>query len=194
MTEGSEVQALRQPPADALAADAMTARESAKRWYAVWTRSHCEQLVHDQLAAKGIELFLPEVDIWSSRAGVRRLISTPMFPGYLFVHQAMDKAGYLEVVKARGIVKVLGEQWDRLYPVQDDEIGALQRVQAARVPVLPHSFLQEGQRVRITRGPLADVEGILVQSKPSKGLLVLSVTLLRRSVALVIDCTHVVPL
>lgn len=174
-------------------AGASLAPNRLKRWYAVWTRSHCEQIVHDQLAAKGFELFLPEVDVWSSRAGVRRLISTPMFPGYLFVHHEMDKFAYVEVLKARGLVKVLGEQWDRLHPVPDDEIVALQRVQAARMPVLPHSFLQEGQRVRITRGPLTDVEGILVQSKPNKGLLVLSVSLLRRSVALAIDCTHVAP-
>ena len=164
----------------------------SKGWYAVWTRSHCEQLVHDQLAAKGFELFLPEVDVWSSRGGVRRLISAPMFPGYLFLHHAMDKASYVEVVKARGLVKVLGEQWDRLHVVPDVQIEALQRVLAARAPVLPYPFLQEGQRVRIARGPLADVEGILVQSKPNKGLLVLSVTLLQRSVALAIDCTQVV--
>ncbi len=164
----------------------------SRRWYALWTRSHCEQLVHDQLAAKGFELFLPEVDVWSTRAGVRRLISAPMFPGYLFVRHAMDKASYIEVVKARGLVRVLGEQWDRLHAVPDTEIEALQRVLGARVPVLPYPFLQQGQRVRITRGPLADVEGILVQSKPNKGLLVLSVTLLRRSVALAIDCTLVV--
>ena len=164
----------------------------ARKWYALWTRSHCERVVHDQLAAKGFELFLPEADVWSSRAGVRRLISTPMFPGYLFVRHEMDKSGYLEVIKARGLVKILGEQWDRLYPVADGEINALQRVQAAGIPVLPHAFLQEGQRVRIIRGPLADIEGVLVQNKLSQGLFVLSVTLLRRSVALVIDCTHVV--
>ncbi len=164
----------------------------SRRWYALWTRSHCEQLVHDQLAAKGFELFLPEVDVWSTRGGMRRLISAPMFPGYLFVRHSMDKASYIEVVKARGLVRVLGEQWDRLHVVPDAEIEALQRVLGARVPVLPYAFLQQGQRVRITRGPLADVEGILVQSKPNKGLLVLSVTLLQRSVAVAIDCTHVV--
>jgi transcription antitermination factor NusG len=76
--------------------------------------------------------------------------------------------------------------------VPDVQIEALQRVLAARAPVLPYPFLQEGQRVRIARGPLADVEGILVQNKPNKGLLVLSVTLLQRSVALAIDCTQVV--
>jgi transcription termination/antitermination protein NusG len=162
-------------------------------WYALWTRSHFEQIVYDQLAAKGFELFLPQVDVWSTRAGVRRLISVPMFPGYLFLRDTMDKAGYIEVVKARGLVQILGEQWDRLHVVPEAEVDALQRVLAARVPVLPYPYqlLQQGQRMRITRGALAGVEGILAQSKPDKGLLVLSVTLLRRSVAVAVDCTHV---
>jgi len=103
----------------------------------------------------------------------------------------MDKSSYVEVIKARGLVRVIGEQWDRLHPVPDEEIESLQRVLTARVPVLPYPFLKTGQRVRITRGPLADVEGILVQSKPNKGLLILSVNLLSRSVALAVDCTQV---
>ena len=35
-----------------------------------------------------------------------------MFPGYLFLHHAMDKAAYVEVSKVRGLVQVLGERWD----------------------------------------------------------------------------------
>ena len=51
------------------------------------------------------------------------------------------------------------------------------------LPTVPHPYLKEGQRVHITHGPLAGMEGILVQSKPAKGLLVLSVELLQRSIA-----------
>jgi transcription antitermination factor NusG len=47
--------------------------------------------------------------------------------------------------------------------------------------------------VRITSGPLADLEGILVRTKPNRGLLVISVDLLQRSVATHVDCTSVVP-
>jgi len=65
-------------------------------------------------------------------------------------------------------------------------------VVSAHVPVLPHPYLREGQRARIRRGPLADVEGILVRTKPNKGLLVLSVNLFQRSVAVEVDCTWVV--
>jgi transcription antitermination factor NusG len=89
-------------------------------------------------------------------------------------------------------VRILGEQSDRLAVVPDEEVGAIQQVLDGRMPVIPHPYLREGQRVRITRGPLAGIEGILVQIKPNKGVLVLSVELLQRSVAVAVDCTLVV--
>jgi transcription termination/antitermination protein NusG len=150
-------------------------------------------LVHDQLAAKGFDMFLPTIDVWSQRAGVRRRIPMPMFPGYLFLRHAMDKASYIDVRKARGLAGILGERWDCLATVPQDEIEAIHTVLRARAAVLPHAYLRDGQRVRITRGPLANVEGILVRQKPHQGLLVLSVDLLQRSVAVEVDCTCVVP-
>ena len=161
------------------------------KWYVLWTQSHCEQLVYDQLAGKGFHLFLPKVEVWSRRNGLRHLIQISMFPGYLFLRHAMDKLSYIEVRKARGLVRILGERWDRLATVPDQEIEAIQKVARAQVPILPHPYLQEGQRVRVTGGPLAGVQGILVQIRPARGLLVLSVGLLQRSVAVQVDCTLV---
>src|SRR5262245_12597683 len=66
-------------------------------WYVLWTRSNCEQHVHDQLMAKGFDLFLPRVEVWSRRGGLRQLTRLPMFPGYLFLRRAMDKRSYIEV-------------------------------------------------------------------------------------------------
>jgi transcription termination/antitermination protein NusG len=162
------------------------------RWYALWTRSHCERLVWDQLTATGFHAFLPTIDVWSRRAGVRHRIQVPMFPGYLFLRHGLDKSSYIEVRKTRGLVCVLGERWDCLAEVPDSEVEAVQKALQASIPLFPHAYLREGQRVRITRGPLADVEGILVRQKPDKGLLVLSVDLLRRSVAVEVDCTWAV--
>src|SRR5437870_979088 len=73
------------------------------RWYALWTHSHSERLVCDQLAARGFEAFLPTVEVWSRRAGTRHRIQVPMFPSYLFVHHDMDKHSYIEVQKTRGL-------------------------------------------------------------------------------------------
>jgi transcription termination/antitermination protein NusG len=171
--------------------DVTLAHQTRPQWYALYTRSHCEQLVYEQLAARGFLVFLPKLDVWSRRGGVRHRISMPMFPSYLFLHRTMDKISYIEISKARGLVRILGERWDRLSIVPESEIDAIQRVLQAELPVAPHPYLREGQRVRIMYGPLTGVEGILVQSKPNKGLLVLSIELLRRSIAVEVDATVV---
>ena len=162
------------------------------KWHALWTRSHCEQLVHDQLAAKKFELFLPKINIWSRRAGLRCLTQVPLFPGYLFVRRAVDKQSYNEICQARGLVRILGERWDRLAAIPENEIESIKKVLNSELQAVPHSFVREGQRVRIGRGPLKDVEGVLLRIKPEKGLFVVSIDLLQRSVAVEIDCTLVV--
>jgi transcription antitermination factor NusG len=161
------------------------------KWHALWTRSHSEQLVHDQLVGLGVCSFLPKVEMWSRRGGVKHLIQVPMFPGYLFVHHALDKVAYLKVCAVRGLVRVLGERWDRLAEIPAEQVDAIQRLAAGAERVLPHPYLREGRRVRIVRGPLASVEGFLVEVKSNRGLLVVSIELLRRSVSVVVDCTDV---
>jgi transcription termination/antitermination protein NusG len=163
-------------------------------WHALWTRSHCEQMVADQLGAKGFELFLPTVGCWTRRGDLRRRVSVPMFPGYVFLHGRVDKLAYLEIVKTRGLAQILGERWDRLATIEVREIQALRRIVDVGVPALPYAYLRAGQRVRITRGPLAEIEGVLVRTKENRGLLVVAVELLRRGVAVQVDCTSVTPL
>jgi transcription antitermination factor NusG len=165
----------------------------APAWYALWTHSHCEQLVHDQLQERGFQTFLPTVDLWSRRRGVRRLIPAPMFPGYLFVHHAMDRASHVEIRKVRGLARILGERWDRLATIPVHEMDAVRRLTDAREPVLPYPYLKEGQRVRMTSGPLTGVEGFLVEARADRGVLVVSVNLLQRSVAVAVDATDVAP-
>ena len=162
-------------------------------WHVLWTRSNCETLVADQLAAKGFRVFLPTLEMWARRAGERRRCRVPMFPGYVFLRHALDKWSDVEVRKARGVVSILGDAWDRRAVVPDGEMGAIQRLVESRLPAIAHAHLREGQRVRIVRGPMQDVEGILVRTKPGKGLLVLSIDLLHRSVAVEVDCTMVRP-
>ena len=163
------------------------------RWFALWTQSHCEQLVCDQLLAKGFETYLPTIREWSRRAGVRRLIPVPMFAGYLFIRHAIEKQSYLAIMTTRGVVRILGERWDRLAAIEDSEIDAIQRLGRSELALVPYPYLREGQRVRIVEGPLSGVEGILVRQKAMRGLLVLSINLLNRSVAVEVDCGAVIP-
>lgn len=163
-------------------------------WYALWLRSHYEYTVAEQLSARGFHAFLPEIPVWSKAPGPKRTIRTPMFPGYLFVRDTLAKDRYLALLKVRGIVRVLEDGWSRLTPVPGEDIDAIQRLAAADVVVSPHAHLQQGDRVRVLAGPLSGLEGIFLQDKPSKGRLVVSVTLLGRSVAVDMDSAAVEPL
>src|SRR5207249_2143841 len=100
---------------------------------------------------------------------------------------------YLKAIKARGIVSILGSRWDRLEVVPDHEIEAVRRVLVARANPAPYPFLREGERVVIHQGPLAGVEGILLRIDSAKGLLVISIELFQRSLAVEVDCTMTSP-
>jgi transcription termination/antitermination protein NusG len=166
---------------------------TSPRWHALWTRSHSEQLVHDQLANRGFQVFLPTIETWVRRRGMRHRATVPMFNGYLFLHHQMTPQSYVEVSQTRGLVKLLGESWDHLAVVPERDVEAVRRLHASKLPATPHPYLQKGQHVRVVGGLLAGAEGILLRMNPNKGLFVISVDMLQRSVAVEIDCTLVVP-
>src|SRR5262249_24100035 len=156
-------------------------------WYAIWTRSNCERLVAEQLSAKRFASFLPEIGVRSVRFGKAHTVNVPMFPGYIFLHQAMEKRTYIEVLKARGIVRILEGGWNRLTPVADAEIESIQQLLESGVPLFPTEYFRHGDHVRVVEGPLAGVEGIYLRDKPNKGRLIVSINLLQTSVAAEID-------
>jgi transcription antitermination factor NusG len=172
----------------------MAVSQPCAPYHVVWTHSRCEQLVCDQLAAKGFHPFLPRIDVWSRARNRRLVVSTPLFPGYLFLQDDLDKAAHVEARKCRGLACILGDGWDRPATVPAEEIEAIRRLVDSGVPALHHPYLREGRRVRILSGPLAELEGILVKLRPEKGVVVLSVNLLQRSVAVEVDGTQVSPL
>jgi transcription antitermination factor NusG len=157
----------------------------------LWTHSNCEGLVHDQLASWGFHPFLPRIGVWSVRARRRRLVSRPLFSGYLFLNDALDKAAHVAVRRARGLVQVLGASWDRPAEVPAAEVEGIRRVVESGAPAFAHPYLREGQRVRVVAGPLAGVDGILVATCAARGKVVLSVHLLQRSVSVEVDCADV---
>lgn len=165
----------------------------AAAWYAIWTRSHCERLVAQQLVAKGFQPFLPEMAVRSRRSDTTSTVQRPMFPGYLFLKHSMEKRSYLEILKARGVVRVLEGGWNRLTPIADEEMLAIERVIDSGAPILAQPYFHEGDRVRVVEGPLAGIEGLFVRDKKNRGRLIVSVRLLQTSVAIELDCDYVTP-
>lgn len=165
-----------------------------RHWLVLWTRSNCEQLVHDQLTANGFDALLPKIPRYSQHKGRSYLKHIPMFAGYLFLHHAIDKYSYISLCKTKGLVRILGERWDRLGTVPEQQMQNIQKVMLANLTIIPHAYLRQGQRVRVISGPLANIEGIVLKYESKKSLLIISVELMQRSIGVPIDCALVRPI
>jgi transcription antitermination factor NusG len=153
------------------------------QWFAVYVRVRHERKVEMQLTYKGFEAFLPSYV--SSRKWSDRLkdVELPLFPGYVFCRMAM--ADRVDVLSAVGVVRIVG-LGAKYIPVDDAEIMALQRAMAAGLPCEPVPFASIGERVRVVSGPLAGVEGILMEYR-QRHRVVLSISLLQRSVSVEVE-------
>ena len=98
----------------------------------------------------------------------------------------------MQVVVIPGVVNLVGVH-GLPTPIPDEEISALSDCLGRRATVTPHPYLVAGRRVRIEKGPLADMEGILVRRK-GKFRLILSVNVISGSVAVEVDADHVSPI
>jgi len=149
--------------------------------------------VHDQLASRGFDVFLPKHLAWTGRAPRRRRLEQPLFAGYLFVRDPIDKARYIAITSTRGVARILGDGWDRLAAVPHAEVDAVRRLTAGDAQVYRHRLLHDGDRVRIVGGPLTGLEGLLVRAHHARSLFVVSVGLLQRAVAVEVDAALVEP-
>lgn len=159
-------------------------------WYAVHVRSRHEFKVLDRLTKAGIDVFLPVVERLNKWKDRKKLVNFPLFPGYLFVHIHKIYDTMLAILKTPGVVRFIGIIPGEPEPVPDEQIDSLKRLVESKENIDPYPYLKEGQRVRIKRGPLRGVEGVLVE-RPGQHLLVLSVDILRQGVSIKIDASDV---
>jgi transcription antitermination factor NusG len=163
--------------------------EGISPWWAIYTRHQHEKAVEEMLLAKGFEVFLPLYEStrrWKDR---RKLLSLPLFPCYVFVRGGDDRR--LQVLTTPGVHMILSIG-ERVATIPEDEIQAIRRTIEGPFRVEPHPFLKCGERVRVVRGSLEGVEGVLIRKK-NLYRLVLSVEMLAQSVAVEIDAADVVP-
>jgi len=160
------------------------------RWYALYVRSRHEKVVETGLRGKGYPAFSPFY--WTKRKRVDRVaeVHVPLFPGYVFCH--FDSGKRLPILTTPGIVGVVGPG-NRPEPVEEHEIASIRTIALSGRSVQPWPFLRRGQRIRLQAGPLVGAEGIFLCVK-NEYHLVVSITLLQRAVAVVIERDHVAPL
>jgi transcription antitermination factor NusG len=158
-------------------------------WWALYTRHQHEKAVAEMLTAKGFEVFLPLYEStrrWKDR---RKILSLPLFPCYVFLRGGFDRK--LQVVSTPGVHMIL-YRGERVAVIPPWEIDAIQKAVDGSLRVEPHPFLKCGSRVRVIRGALEGVEGILTRKK-NLCRLVLSVDMLAQSVSVEVHASDVEP-
>jgi transcription antitermination factor NusG len=159
-------------------------------WFALRVKSRSEKIVATIARNKGFEEFLPLYQSrrrWSDRF---KSVELPLFPGYVFCR--LNPEFRLPLLTIPGVLGFVGI--GRVpAPIEDTEITAIQTALGAGLLAEPYPFLEVGQRVRLAEGPLAGLEGLLVEVRKQQRIAV-SVSLLKRSVAVEIDRHWVRPL
>jgi transcription antitermination factor NusG len=167
-----------------LSADLAT---TATHWFAVRAKTTHEKRVAALFERKGYEWFLPQYQArrrWSDRV---KQVELPLFPGYVFCRFVSEER--IAILTTPSVLGIAGIGKDPL-PVDESEIEAIRRVLDKGFGLKPEPFLEVGRRVRINGGSLEGVEG-MIESIRHKDRLILSVTLLQRSVSVDIDSAWV---
>ncbi len=167
----------------------MSIQRDTDKWYALQVRARWEGSTATLLSGKGYQTLLPTFKAQKRWNGKVRETIEPLFPGYVFCQ--FDVHNRLPILITQGVLAVVGRGRTPV-PVEDFEMMALQRMIDSNSKAEPWPYLEVGQQVRIEEGALNGLEGILVSLKGSNRIVV-SVTLLQRSVALEIDRFSIVP-
>jgi transcriptional antiterminator NusG len=146
-------------------------------WIALQVRSRSEVTVAEHLDYRGYDCYLPIRD------------GAPLFPGYVFCRFATNARA--PIITTPGVIRVVSFAGAPAV-IEDGEIAAISRAVASGLPVVPVASMLPGDPVTIVGGPLRGLRGTVL-AVDDKRYLVVSITLLRRSIAVGVDPAWIEP-
>jgi transcription antitermination factor NusG len=184
------LETIRHEPANsALPMAGVSAPESDRKWYAVFTVPQNEKSVVRHLEMRDVESFLPTyetVRVWKNRQRVKTIL--PLFPTYLFVR--IDWRERVKVLQSPGVVQIVGGRKE-CAALSNSEIEFLRSGLQGR-KIEPYRELVVGQRVRIKSGLMEGVEGTLVR-RCNGVRFVLTLALINQHAAIEVDAEALEP-
>lgn len=156
-------------------------------WWILHTRARNEKKVAEMLGTRGIGYYLPLVSVRRSYEKRKATFQIPLFPGYVFL--CGDREAREAAWKTNRVAQILDVQ---------DQAGLRHELENIAVAVELgdaielYPALQPGQRCRVTRGPLKDIEGTVLR-KGSRAKMFLAVTLLGQSAVVEVDAALLEP-
>lgn len=142
-------------------------------WYACYTRARHEKQVEQLLQQRGFESYLPLIPLLRQWKDRKKRVEFPLFPSYVFgrftlreVHGVLTTPGVSTIVRANGYPT----------PIPERDIANVRKfalaVAETGVEIEQRPFLAEGQWVKVLEGPFEGVEGIVVEQRGRKRVLI----------------------
>ena len=155
-------------------------------WWVAHTRSRQEKELVRYLLPRGIPFYLPNEERATRRAGRTFVSFPPLFPGYVFFRGGAEVRH--SVLRSHQLVRILDVPDQELL---NQELQQLRLLQLSGAPLVPLEEIEPGDPVRIVRGPFQGYTGVVLRGRAR---LVVSVTMLRKAVAVELERDMVVPL
>ena len=157
--------------------------DTARHWYALYTRPRFEKKIDLELQRMGLESYLPLRSVvrqWSDRT---KLVDEPLFSCYVFVHA--DPKERLLSLRPTGVVRMVSNV-GKPSRIPEDQIEAVRRMLAEGLNPEPCDYIPVGEEVEITAGSLMGLRGYLREYR-GRERLVVTLHAIRQSVAVEVE-------
>lgn len=142
-------------------------------WYLVYTKLRQEKCALQNLEQQGYQCYLPLLPKQKLRQGVLALSEEALFPRYLFIKLAKDflAKSWSPIRSTKGVSRLVrfGAEPAKV----DDALVDLLRSHEASLLGEPKRLFRVGERVELTQGPFAGIEGIYQMADGDRRVMVL---------------------
>ena len=154
-------------------------------WYViqVYTGKELEiaQQCRDRVADEEEDVFVPLAERWTKIRWERTLITSRLFPGYVFIETNRIEDFYKRLNRIYAMTKVL-RTGDEMTPIQKEEEEYLRKLGGEEHVVKYSEGYIEGDKLVVTSGALKDFEGKVKKILRHKRLVVMEFSLLGQTV------------
>lgn len=148
-------------------------------WYVIQVKTgneekvcaFCRQLVDDTVLQ---DCFLPKTDRRQKKQGVWRTVQKVLFPGYIFLVTEDSNELFRELKKVPEFTKLLGDE-SGFIPLYEQEEAFLRKICDDNYVVAMSEGYMVGDKVYVTSGAMAGLEGCIKKIDRHKRQAILSI-------------------
>lgn len=135
-----------------------------RKWYVAYVRLFHERKTAEKLAAMGIESFVPvreEIHQWSQR---KKKVMRVLIPQMIFIHATpKERLEALTLASISHYMVLRGEHTPAIIPDRQMQQFMFMVDYSEESIEMYNSPLQPGQSIKVIKGPLAGMEGELME-------------------------------